>query len=282
MRIAVLDDDKTQLQMVEHALIGGDNEWGEEVECQFFTSGQALLQVIKREFFDVMILDRRVADMSGDVILQWVRQYGEKAHHDYSIVLMLTSMRAEGDVVNSLALGANDYLAKPFRSTELVARIKRAVDTKRSLEGRRPHSQTGVPELTEHDDNSVDLHGYRFEPFNHTIYFRGRSVVLTEREFALALMLFRNAGRSVSRQAIFETVWRRIDAGNNRTLDTHIYRVRHQLDLAGSGLSLKPVYGFGYRLDVSTQIVHAVSVVENSANLSEVWEKGEENDVSAT
>ena len=249
MRIAVLDDEKTQLQLIEQALIGGDNQWGEDVDVQFFSSGEAMLQTAKREFFDCYLLDRLVGDMSGDVILQWLRQYGEKTHGDYSIVIMLTSLRAEGEVVSSLALGANDYMVKPFRPAELVVRIKRALETKRTLS----HKSIAAP--VEHaedmDCDVVSLYGYEFESFSNTVTFKGKSVTLTGREFALALLLFRNAGRAVSRPSIFEVVWRRIDGGSNRTLDTHIYRVRHSLKLnAENGISIKPVYGYGYRLDV--------------------------------
>ena len=70
MKIAILDDEHTHLQMVEQALVGSDNQWGEGIECRFFSSGVALLEVIKREFFDCLILDRRVTDMSGDFVQQ--------------------------------------------------------------------------------------------------------------------------------------------------------------------------------------------------------------------
>ena len=201
MKIAILDDDHTQLQLIEQALLGGDNQWGEEIDCRFFSSGTALLQVIKREFFDCFILDRRVADMSGDVILQWLRQYGERTHNDYSIVIMLTNLRAEGDVVNSLALGANDYVTKPFRPGELVARVKRALDTKRGLVANAAPAQPEVG-MASLDDNIIELYGYSFMPFTHSVQVGDELIRLTEREFSLALLLFRNAGRAMSRQAI--------------------------------------------------------------------------------
>ena len=250
MKIAILDDEHTHLQMGEQALVGSDNQWGEGIECRFFSSGVALLEVVKREFFDCLILDRRVSDMSGDVILQWIRQYGEKIYNDYPIVIMLTSQRAEGDVVNSMAMGANDYILKPFRPAELVARVKRALETKRSLVSKSAPA-VEFPQVTEHESNELSLCGYTFMPFSHSVQKGDELIKLTEREFSLALLLFRNAGRTLSRQAIFETAWRRVDAGSNRTLDTHIHRIRHQLRLtAENGLLLKPVYGFGYRLDV--------------------------------
>ena len=131
MKIAILEDDKTQLQMVEQALLGGDNDWGEPVDCRTFTSGLALLQSLKSEVYDCLILDRRVPDMSGDVILQWVRQYGEKKNASYTTVIMLTSLRGEDEMLGGLASGADDYIVKPFRPRELVARVKRLLDAKK-------------------------------------------------------------------------------------------------------------------------------------------------------
>lgn len=253
MKIAVLDDDLVQLQMIEQALIGGDNHWGEEVECRFFSSGTALLDVVKKEFFDCLILDRRIPDMSGDVILQWLRQYGEQVHNDYSIVMMFSSVRNEGEVVNSFSLGANDYITKPFRPTELVARIKQALETKRRLTASSRSKMDVSNMLVEHLENEVSFYGYTFLPFTHSVLTPMGERQLTEREFSLALLMFRNAGRSLSRRSIFEQVWKRVDSGtSDRTLDTHVHRVRQQLGLTvDRGVLLKPVYGFGYRLDVT-------------------------------
>lgn len=253
MKIAVLDDDLLQLQMIEQALIGGDNQWGEEVECRFFSSGMALLEVVKKEYFDCLILDRRIPDMSGDVILQWVRQYGEQVHQDYSIVMMFSSIKNEGEVVNSFSLGANDYILKPFRPSELVARIKQLLETKRRLTENHFPVVNSSNKIVEHLDNEVSLYGYTFQPFTHSVLTPLGTVQMTERVFSLALLMFRNAGRSLSRKSIFEQVWKRVDSGtSDRTLDTHIHRVRQQLDLTVQrGILLKPVYGFGYRLDVT-------------------------------
>ncbi len=94
MKIAVLDDEKTQLQLIEQALIGGGDEvWGEPTECHLFDRGLDLLEVLKKDSFDCVLLDRQLPDMSGDVVLQWLRQYAEK----YTPVIMLTALRGEDD-----------------------------------------------------------------------------------------------------------------------------------------------------------------------------------------
>jgi DNA-binding response OmpR family regulator len=266
MKIAVLDDEKTQLQLIEQALIGGGDEvWGEPTTCHVFDSGVALLETLKKESFDCVLLDRQLPDMSGDVILQWLRQYGV----GYTPVIMLTSLRDEEEVVNSLAAGADDYVVKPFRPKELVARVQRLTSRllaiKTSQTSSSGEGEVSGPNklldlnLAQHvvsDDwrdlpTQIDLAGYRFERFSLSVVFDDQVVKLTEREFGLALLFFTNIGAVLSREAIFKSVWKRMDVPNSRALDTHVYRVRTKLALLPErGFVLRPVYGFGYRLDV--------------------------------
>lgn len=266
MKIAVLDDEKTQLQLIEQALIGGGDEFsGELTTCHLFDSGLELLEVLKKDSFDCVLLDRQLPDMSGDVILQWLRQYAEK----YTPVIMLTALRGEEGVVNSLTAGADDYVVKPFRPKELLARVQRLVNLQRMMQSREstkptqsPPSLVGFESLSDLSAGhqlgdsldelpaQVEISGYRFERFALRVIFDNQVVQLTEREFALALLFFSNMGVLLSRDAIFKAVWKRSDVTNSRALDTHIHRVRLKLVLSPErGFVLRPVYGFGYRLD---------------------------------
>jgi DNA-binding response OmpR family regulator len=257
MKIAILDDEKTQLQLIEQALTGGDDHevWGEPVDCHMFDSGLKLLECLKnKEEFDCILLDRHLPDMSGDVILQWLRQYGEI----YTPVLMLTSLRAEEQVVESLAAGADDYVTKPFRPRELVARVQRLVRKTKSANERKADSASSISpddlldlKAAQRDSmEPVTLVGYYFEPLALKVTFDGKSVSLTEREFRVALLLFSNLNAVLPRDVLFKTVWKRLDVRGSRALDTHIYRVRTKLELTPKrGFVLRSVYGYGYRLD---------------------------------
>ena len=254
MKIAVLDDEKTQLQLIEQALIGGGDEvWGEPMECHLFDRGLDLLEVLKKDSFDCVLLDRQLPDMSGDVVLQWLRQYAEK----YTPVIMLTALRAD------------DCVVKPYRPKELVARVQRLVNRQRMMQFREPIASTQSPptlvglgslsdlsaghQLCDSLDElpaQVEISGYRFERFALRVTFDNQVVQLTQREFDLALLFFSNIGVLLSRDEIFKAVWKRSDVSNSRALDTHLHRVRSKLALSPErGFVLRPVYGFGYRFD---------------------------------
>ena len=261
MKIAVLEDDRTQLQMVEQALIGGENHWDEPMECRLFSSGQALLQSLKEEPYDCLVLDRRVADMSGDVILQWVRQYATALHQKYITVIMLTNLRSEQETIQGLEAGADDYIYKPFRPKELVARIQRLVRAHKVTYALGHSVASAIdPSLNAAQQGGTSLvmqfNDYLFNQFEQRVTYKGESIDLTEREFSLALLLFKNLNTPLSRETIFEVVWKRADNPSSRALDTHVYRLRQRLNLnVGSGFVLRTVYGYGYRLDVAGQYI---------------------------
>ena len=199
------------------------------------------------------------------MVLQWLRQYAEK----YTPVIMLTALRGEDDVVNSLTAGADDYVVKPFRPKELVARVQGLVNRQRMMQSREPIKPTQPPpslvgfeflsdlstghQLGDNLDElpaQIEIAGYRFERFALRVTFDNQVVQLTQREFDLALLFFSNIGVLLSRDEIFKAVWKRSDVSNSRALDTHLHRVRSKLALSPErGFVLRPVYGFGYRFD---------------------------------
>jgi DNA-binding response OmpR family regulator len=189
--------------------------------------------------------------------LQWVRQYGQDVHKRYIAVIMLTGLRSEHETVKALEAGADDYIYKPFRPKELVARVQRLVNAHRLAYalGR----MSSAPVITDDDsmgdkDSVLEFDNYVFYRFEQKVTYKGEVVDLTEREFSLALLLFKHLNVALSREAIFEKVWKRAETPSSRALDTHIYRLRQRLNLnLSSGYILRTVYGYGYRLDVAGQ-----------------------------
>jgi len=203
MRIAVLDDDNNLLELVCTILTAAGHT------CHPFLSGKEMLHNLRRDSYDMLILDWQVPDLSGTEILHWVR---EKLSPNLP-VLFMTSRSGEDDIVAGLAAGADDYMIKPIRRSELVARVQALLRV----------SVNDVP------------------------------VEMTQKEFDLALLLFRNLGRPLSRAYILEAVWSRDIDIPSRTMDTHISRVRSKLELRPeNGYRLAPVYSYGYRLEQVT------------------------------
>lgn len=240
MRIAILEDDIDQLaeliRVLEADLLADDVP----IVCEGFRDGEALQRALRYETFDILILDWNVPGLAGIELLQWVRAWQK----DNPPVLMLSSRSSERDVVQALSCGASDYIVKPFRPLELRARILRMVPT-RALVVYAPTEQFGRWEL-DHSTRSIRYH-------EATDGVAPEELDLTEREFRLALVLFRNIGRVISRAYLLEGAGFPTQEMPTRTLDSHIYRLRKKIQLdATRGMTLLTVYGHGYRL----QAVH--------------------------
>lgn len=234
MRIAILDDDPAQLTHLVSILHAPLTPHLEQITCETFTRGTALRHALKRETFDLLLLDWNVPDLDGVVLLRWLRE--EK--QDFTPVLMLSSRTAERDVAAALTLGADDYVAKPFRPLELRARLSRLYS--------RHHNP---PEC-----EALNFDKWGFDNARNTVTYRAvpdaTPTTLTESEFRLALALFRNMGKPVSRSYLIEKAGYADDNMSSRTLDSHIYRLRGKLKLDGEReLALLTVYGVGYRLE---------------------------------
>lgn len=224
MRIAVLEDDGALAEHVSSTLEGA----GHGVQC--FGDGKALLARLKRETFDMLVLDWNVPDVAGIDVLRWARQ-----HLDGPLpILFLTSRTEEADIVEALDLGADDYVAKPVRGGELVSRVNALL--------RRSYPAP-----------AKDVERFDSHVFDHrscTAAVNGENVALTPKEFELGLLLFRNIDRALSRSYVMDAIWGHDPDLMTRTLDVHISRVREKLKLRPAlGYKLVPVYSYGYRLE---------------------------------
>jgi two-component system, OmpR family, response regulator RegX3 len=225
VRVAILEDDAEQAKLVNTLL----SQAG--FSCTVFESGRTCIQNIKRDSFDVLILDWLVSDLSGLEVLRWARQ-----HLDWQIpVLFLTAMEHEEDVVRALQDGADDYLVKPARPRELVARV--------TALARRVANPESAQEVMSFPPFTIDR-------AQRQVCREGQVVELTQKEYELVLFLFRNNGRVLSRGHILESVWGRSPSINTRTVDTHVSRLRSKLNLEPtSGWRLASIYQHGYRLE---------------------------------
>jgi DNA-binding response OmpR family regulator len=223
MRIAIVDDDLSQHELITQSLDG----LGHTVHC--FANGANFLRDLSRESFDLLVLDWQLPDTEGPLLLKKMRE------HQRMPVLFVTSRASEEDIVTALSAGADDYMVKPLRKHELVARVQALL--------RRAYPAANQGKL-------VSFEGYTFDTVATTVKTSADEIVLTQKEFDLALIFFRNLGKPLSRAHIMESVWGRDDDVPTRTMDTHVSRVRSRLNLRPEqGYRLSPVYSYGYRLD---------------------------------
>jgi DNA-binding response OmpR family regulator len=232
MQIAILDDEPAELRRVEQTLLqmpeAGDDAWS----LHSFERGEDLLLQLRRETYDLLILDWQLPELSGLELLSWTREHMEAP----PATIMLTSRDAESDIVQALNAGADDYVSKPFRPNELKARVAAVLRRQSQLRG------TAGEVLSFND--------LVFDDAELTVTRAGVPIAMTEREYRLARCLFTHLGRPLSREYLYARFWPHEEMESSRPLDTHIYRLRNKLGLtADRSWQLRTIYGYGYRLE---------------------------------
>ena len=225
MHIAVLEDDPAQAELLQSWLTTGGHD------CNLFSLGNGLIKALGQDSFDLLILDWNLPDINGTDVLTWVRK-----NVDWHIpVIFITCRDAEKDVVHALECGADDYMTKPAKQFETLARVT-------ALERRsKPHTEK---------NGILEIQPYSFKPQSGTVTCHNVPVQLTRREFDLALFFFKNIGQLLSRTYILENVWDKHADLQTRTIDMHVSRIRNKLKIQpANGWRLASIYQHGYRLE---------------------------------
>jgi two-component system, OmpR family, alkaline phosphatase synthesis response regulator PhoP len=221
-RILVVEDDPSILRGIEL------NLQLEGFETLSATDGRTALALA--EGVDLVILDLMLPHVHGYQVCQKLRAAGNDAP-----IILLSARSAEPDVVMGLDVGADDYVTKPFRVAELIARVKAHL--------RRRTTPSSVYRF---GDVEIDLE-------KRLVVHAGQRVELTSREYDLLAFLVENEGRAVTRDAILQAVWGTQYLGTDRTVDNFITRLRQKFDDPSSPAHFVTVRGVGYRFvgDVS-------------------------------
>lgn len=223
MRIGVLDSDRSQLDLMCKALGSAGHV------CHSFGRGKDLLIWLHRESIDMLVLDWNVPDTSGEEILRSIKDTSPNLP-----VLLVIAHGCQDEIATALVAGADDYLIKPIRRTELAVRVQVL------LHRAYPEQQA----------EKIQFGRYSFDTGARRLLMNNQPIELTQKEFVLALFLFNNLDRPLSRATIHDAVWSSDIDIPSRTVDTHISRVRSKLQLrAENGFRLVPVYSYGYRLE---------------------------------
>jgi DNA-binding response OmpR family regulator len=224
MRIAILEDEPDQSALLKTYLSDAGHD------CVVFNSGKALTHQASRESYDLFLLDWQVPDLSGEEVLRWIRKQVDSPVP----VMFITGRDTETDIVTALSQGADDYMKKPVSKPELLARVSALL--------RRAYPQKQL--------DTLEFAPYCFDLKLQELKVGKEKIELTQKEFDLALFLFQNLGRLLSRGHILEAVWGRAIDVPSRTMDTHVSRIRTKLNLRpDNGYKLTPIYNYGYRLE---------------------------------
>jgi DNA-binding response OmpR family regulator len=224
--ILIVDDDRTLREELASQL----QVDGEFIAQEAGTVAEAVSCLAAAEQrFDALILDVGLPDGDGRDLCAELRRQGLRMP-----IVMLTGSDDEADVVRGLDSGANDYIAKPFRLGELLARLRAQL------------------RIFENSEDAVFVIGpYTFRPSAKLLQepLRNRRIRLTEKEAAILKFLYRAGTKPVARQILLNEVWGYNAAVTTHTLETHIYRLRQKIEPDPTNARLLVTEGGGYRLD---------------------------------
>ena len=219
--ILVVEDDRNIGNGLRRALEG------EGYDVHWVTDGSSALESTAAARADLVVLDLYLPDIDGVEVCHQLRQ----SFPDLPI-LILSARTDEIDIVVGLDAGADDYMVKPFRLAEFLARLRAHLR-------RRPG--TTADEITA-GDLQIDVGGRR-------VFAAGQEIALRPKELDLLTLLASEAGRAVSRDRIMAEVWEVAVSASTKTLDMHVSSLRRKLMEGGSTTRITTIRGAGYRLD---------------------------------
>lgn len=224
LKLLYLEDDKTQADALM-AILQDSGYQATHCEC-----AETFLETLKADEFDLLILDWELPDMSGIEALEQVRSF----MNWQGPILFVTNRDAEQDIVAALEKGADDYMIKPFRRSELLARLNALVRRAGLLD----------------EEDQIEVGPFTIDQQHRKILVNGEPANLTTKEYELALILFKNVGRLFSRKYLLKHIWSIESEISTRTVDAHVSSLRRKLSIrAESGYRIKTVYQHGYRLE---------------------------------
>ena len=193
-----------------------------------FADGVSMLEALKTEIPDLIVLDIMMPEMDGLQVLSKLRS--EVAYKDIPVI-MATAKGTEMDKIGGLNSGADDYLVKPFGVMEMVARVKAVL--------RRITKEEAT--------NDITVGNITLKETEHKVITDGEKVELTHKEFEILKLFMQNPNMVFSRDKLMSEIWGMDYIGETRTVDMHIKTLRQKLKDAGG--QIKTVIGVGYRLE---------------------------------
>ncbi|MDY3919414.1 MAG: VanR-ABDEGLN family response regulator transcription factor [Candidatus Limivivens sp.] len=228
--ILIVDDEQAITNLIEVYLKN------ENFTVYKFYNGKDALNCLETTPIDLAILDLMLPDIDGLTICRLIRE-------KYTFpILMLTARDSETDQIIGLTMGADDYITKPFRPLELVARVKANL---------RRVNKYSRPTVREDSDSLIAVRGLLINTASHECMLNERKLALTPTEFQILLILCQNLGKVVSSEDLFLQVWKEKYYENAaNTVMVHIRHLRAKMkDPADHPKYIKTVWGVGYRID---------------------------------
>jgi len=231
-KILLVDDEKEIIDLIEIYLKN------EGYEVAKFERGQEALDYVENNHVDLAILDVMLPDVDGFTMCRKIRE------KYFFPIIMLTAKVEDTDKVNGIMLGADDYITKPFKMLELIARVRANI--------RRAQNYNVAIKQQDSTSNTEEkylINGLEINASKHTVKLYDEVLELTPIEFNIVLYLARHEGMAVSSEELFEAVWKEKYFDSNNTVFVHIARIREKMhENSRKPIYIKTVWGVGYKL----------------------------------
>ncbi|MDO5409167.1 MAG: response regulator transcription factor [Lachnospiraceae bacterium] len=228
-KILVCDDEKDIVSALK-IYLGAEN-----YDVLQASNGREAIKIAKEEELQLILLDIMMPVMDGISALNEIRKFSNVP------VIFLTAKSEEIDMILGLNVGADDYITKPFRPVELLARVKAQI---------RRYMMFGGGAADETEKQVLRIGGIEMNDSSKRVTVEGEEVNLTPTEYAMLKLFMENPGRVFSPAVIYQTVWNESYTGSDRTVPVHIRHLREKIEInAASPRYLKVVWGQGYKFD---------------------------------
>ena len=227
MKLLIVEDEPNLLSVLRKGF--SENNY----EVSVCLDGETALEMILNNDFDVVVLDVMLPKINGIEICRRLR-----AIKNFVPILLLTALGTSENIVNGLENGADDYLVKPFKFTELSARVMALA--------RRANLDTQKPDIIKIEDLEINSK-------TKSVQRDGETIVLTHKEFTLLYYLAKNAGTIVSRNQILDNVWDISFDMNTNVVDVYINYLRKKIDKPYNTKLIQTIKGFGYLIQAKNE-----------------------------
>lgn len=222
-RVLVVDDEKLIVKGIRFSLL----QDGLEVDCAY--DGEEALELARNNEYDLVLLDVMLPKLDGFEVCQQIREFSDMP------IVMLTAKGDDMDKILGLEYGADDYITKPFNILEVKARIKAIM------------RRTGKKEEKVDDSNLIIKHDMKIDRESRRVFIEDKEINLTAKEFDLLEILATNPDKVYSREQLLNLVWKYEYAGDARTVDVHIRRLREKIEkLPSNPKYVFTKWGVGY------------------------------------
>ena len=227
--ILVVDDEKEIAELIEIHLLSQD------YNVKKANNGKEALKLLENEHFDLVLLDVMMPKMDGKETLKEIRA-------KYNLpVIMVTAKTTEMDKIEGLTLGADDYVTKPIKPLELLARVKAQL---------RRFTVLNPNNTSQEDPEEITIRNLYLNKGSHTVKIDAEDIKLTKIEFDILYLLAKNPGKVFSTEDIYENVWKEKSFDANNNVMVHIRRLRSKLrEEDREDKIITTVWGVGYKIE---------------------------------